>query len=320
MTTAVYDEIAFTSPMECLPVGNLPEGPGWVYELKLDGYRGQAIHDRRGVRILSRRGKDFSRKYPGVCTALKSALPLGTSVDGELVAFDETGKLSFNALQNADANTNVAFFVFDLLVHRGKDTKHLPLTERISLLRKAIQTSELIQLSDQFPGPLRKFESAVRRMGGEGVVAKRLDSRYEPGRRSGAWSKKRINIGQEFVIGGFTPGSNGVDALVVGFYSGRSLIYVARVRAGLVPAIRRNLYARLQKLVVPDCPFQNLPEAKSGRWGQGLTAAKMKECIWIRPEFVANFEFLEWTDSNHVRHIKFVALRDDKDPREVVRE
>ena len=100
----------------------------------------------------------------------------------------------------------------------------------------------------------------------------------------------------------------------------RSFIYAARVRAGLVPATRRNLYGRLQPLIVPHCPFESLPEAKSGRWGQGLTAAKMKKCIWVKPELVANFEFLEWTDSSHVRHIKFLSLRDDKDPRKVVRE
>jgi ATP-dependent DNA ligase len=98
MTAAGHDEIAFTLPMECLPVSNLLEGPGWVYELKLDGYRGQAIRDTRGVHILSRRGKDFSRKYPAVFAAHKDALPIGTAVDGELVAFDQTGQLSFNAM------------------------------------------------------------------------------------------------------------------------------------------------------------------------------------------------------------------------------
>jgi bifunctional non-homologous end joining protein LigD len=130
----------------------------------------------------------------------------------------------------------------------------------------------------------------------------------------------RLNIGQEFVIGAFTLGSNGVDALVVGFYERGALIYAARVRAGLVPATRRDLYSKLKPLMVKACPFANLPEAKSGRWGEGLTAAKMRECVWVKPRLVANFEFLEWTGTNHVRHIRFVGLRTDKDPQTVVRE
>jgi bifunctional non-homologous end joining protein LigD len=130
----------------------------------------------------------------------------------------------------------------------------------------------------------------------------------------------RINLGQEFVIGGFTPGSNGFDALVVGFYDGRSLQYGARVRAGFTPAARRDIYKKLTPLITEICPFANLPEAKSGRWGQGLTAAKMRECIWVRPKLVAHFEFLEWTGTNHVRHIKFVRMRDDKAPKSAVRE
>ncbi len=120
----------------------------------------------------------------------------------------------------------------------------------------------------------------------------------------------RLNIGQEFVIGSFTPGSHGIDALVVGFYSRDALMYTARVRAGLVPATRRELFARVKPLIVELRPFSNLPESKSGRWGQGLTAAKMKECIWVKPKPVANFEFLEWTDTNHVRHIKFARPED----------
>ncbi len=129
----------------------------------------------------------------------------------------------------------------------------------------------------------------------------------------------RINIGQEFVIGGFTLGSNGVDAVVVGYYEGRKLIYAARVRAGVVPAWRRELYGKLKPLVVQTCPFVSLPEATSGRWGQRLTAAKMQVHLG-EPKLVANFEFLQWTDSNHVRHIKFVGLRSDKNPLTVFRE
>lgn len=301
-------------------MGRLPDGPGWVYELKLDGYRAQAIRDSTGVRLLSRNGKDFSKKFPGVFAALNEAMPNRTVVDGELVAFDFDGRPSFNELQNADSSTNVVFYVFDALMVRGKDVKASQLRKRVSILQSLLVTSDLIQRSEQFASEVQPFLSAVRRIGGEGVVAKRLDSRYEPGKRSGAWVKIRINLGQEFVIGGFTPGSNGVDALVVGFYDGGSLQYSARVRAGFVPASRREIYLRLRPLITGKCPFENLPEAKSGRWGQGLTTAKMRECIWVRPKLVAHFEFLEWTGANHVRHIKFVRMRDDKDPKSVVRE
>ena len=248
MTRTTDRDIPFTPPMDCLPVASLPDAPGWVYELKLDGFRGQGIGDKRGVHLLSRNGKDISKKFPQVCAALKEALPLGTAVDGELVAFDESAHPSFNTIQNASAETNIVFFVFDVLVDRWREVKHLALSERLPLLLSAVVPSERVQLSEHFAGPVSRFVSAVRQMGGEGVVAKRLSSHYEPGKRTGAWAKKRLNIGQEFVIGGFTPGSHGIDALVVGFYNGDALIYAARVRAGLVPAIRRELQTRLKPL------------------------------------------------------------------------
>ena len=118
MTRTTDSDIPFTPPMECLPVANLPDDPGLAYELKLDGYRAQAIRDKSGVHLFSKNGKDFSKKFPQVFAALKDALPLGTAVDGELVAFDESGRPSFNAIQNASAETNIVFFVFDVLVNR----------------------------------------------------------------------------------------------------------------------------------------------------------------------------------------------------------
>lgn len=306
--------------MECLPVVRIPEGEEWIYELKLDGYRAQAIRDSNGVRVLSRNGKDLTKKYPVLMRGLNDAIAADTALDGELVAFDEAGLPSFNALQNATRETNVVFFAFDVLVSEGHDVKMLPLRTRKDILGRMFHANGRIQLSEHFGGPLARFIEGVKKVRGEGVVAKQLDAPYQPGRRSGSWSKKRINIGQEFVIGGFTPGSNGIDALVVGYYEGGKLIYAARVRAGLVPASRRELYRLLEPHIVKTCPFANLPEASSGRWGQGLTATKMKECVWVRPRLLANFEFLEWTDSNHVRHIKFVALRSDKKPLTVVQE
>ena len=113
---------------------------------------------------------------------------------------------------------------------------------------------------------------------------------------------------------------HGVDAIVVGYYRGEDLIYVARVRNGFVPASRRQVFARLKPLIISKCPFVNLPERHKGRWGEGLTAADMDKCVWVRPEIVARIEFLEWTASDHLRHSKFAGLREDKDARTVIKE
>jgi ATP-dependent DNA ligase len=174
MKSLVQDRIVFTPPMECQPVASLPDGPGWVYELKLDGYRAQAIRDKNGVHLFSKNGKDFSKKFPQLFAALEEALPEGTAVDGELVAFDDGGHPSFNAIQNASAATNIVFFVFDILVSGWRNVKHLALSERMILLQSAIVPSNRVQLSEHFHSPLSRFVAAVREMGGEGVVAKRL--------------------------------------------------------------------------------------------------------------------------------------------------
>lgn len=160
---------------------------------------------------------------------------------------------------------------------------------------------------------------AVREQGLEGLVAKRLDSIYEPGKRSGAWQKMRVNRGQEFVIGGYTAGGSYFDALIFGYYEGHRLMYAARTRNGFTPASRAKLHERFRPLEVSECPFSNLPEARAGRWGQGLTAEKMKDCRWLNPVLIGKFEFVEWTPDNHLRHSRFVALREDKQAGDVRR-
>jgi bifunctional non-homologous end joining protein LigD len=130
----------------------------------------------------------------------------------------------------------------------------------------------------------------------------------------------RIDRGQEFVIGGYTAGTATFDALIVGYYEGERLLYAARTRNGFTPALRAQLRQRFRGLEIADCPFANLPEAKSGRWGQGLTSAKMAECRWLKPVLVAQLDFLEWTADDHLRHARFVGLRDDKRASDVTRE
>jgi ATP-dependent DNA ligase len=167
-----------------------------------------------------------------------------------------------------------------------------------------------VREAPRFDAALADLIAAVRAQGLEGLVAKRLDSVYEPGARSGAWRKMRLNRSEEFVIGGYTSGGQTFDSLVLGRYEGDRLVYVARTRVGFTPASRERLMAKLRPLEIAKCPFANLPEARSGRWGEGLTAEKMKECVWVRPKLVAEVEFVEWTRDGHLRHARFVGLTD----------
>jgi ATP-dependent DNA ligase len=180
--------------------------------------------------------------------------------------------------------------------------------------------SHRIRISEQFDESANDILAAVRQQGLERVIGKRKDSTYEAGKRTVSWIKYRVNRGQEFVIGGYMPGPHGFDSLIVGYYRGEDLVYVARVRNGFVPASPRQVFEKIRPLVSPTMPFVNLPDTHKSRWGDELTAEKMKECVWLCPENVAQIEFLEWTAADRLRHSKFVGLREDKDARSVVKE
>ena len=122
------------------------------------------------------------------------------------------------------------------------------------------------------------------------------------------------------VIGGYTPSPTNFDSVLVGYFEGNKLMFAARVRNGFVPALRAAVFRKFKGLESRKCPFANLPESEKGRWGEGLTAADMEKCVWLKPKLVAAIEYAEWTPANHLRHSRFVALRDDKDPRKVTRE
>lgn len=310
----------FMEPMECLAVSKLPDGPQWVYEIKLDGYRAIAARSNGSSRLCSRRGNSFNKQYPGVFAGLAD-LPDNTVIDGEVVALNDAGLPDFNLLQHyRSAVERIHYFVFDLLVYRGRNLTHLPLVERRRLLDSLHFASPKVIVAKYFEAPAANMLASARAQKLEGVIAKHKDSRYEPGKRTGSWVKHRLNSGQELVIGGYVPGAHGLEAIIVGYYRGTELIYVARVRNGFVPATRRRVFERLRSLAAPACPFVNLPEKHKGRWGDGLTAEELKKCLWVRPQLVARIEFLEWTESDHLRHAKFAGLRQDKDAKTVVKE
>jgi bifunctional non-homologous end joining protein LigD len=233
----------FIEPMLLLRKETLPESKSWLYELKLDGFRAIAYKTGGKVHLRSRNDKDFNTKYPAIVKAL-ACMPDGTVIDGEIVALDADGRPSFNALQNYGSSTGPLFYyVFDVMVVSGEDVMALPLEDRKEILRSRVlpKLADPIRESPELEATLPELIQSVKAQGLEGLVAKRRNSRYEPGQRSGAWQKMRVNQGQDFVIGGYTPGPRSFDALIFGYYEGDRLLYVARTRNGFTPASREKL-------------------------------------------------------------------------------
>ena len=299
----------------------LPDGPEWLYELKLDGYRALIIKNGTSIEIRSRNDKDMTSIYRAVAHAAGRLNAATVVIDGELVAVDAQGRPSFQALQHRSEHPGhqVVYYAFDLLHFDGRDVTGSPLHERIAQLPAVLAGSGLM-LSEPLPGTAAQVADAVRRLGLEGVVAKRRDSPYVPGTRSSHWLKFRTDRQQEFVIGGYRPGDHGVDALLVGYYEKHRLRFAAKVRAGFTPRLRRDVHDRLRVLSTANCPFADLPHSGTTHWGGGVTAAQMAEMRWVKPQLLAQIRFVEWTSEGHLRHAAFLALRDDKPARSVVRE
>jgi bifunctional non-homologous end joining protein LigD len=298
----------------------LPKGPDWSYEVKWDGYRAQAVKRASAVSLASRNLKDITRQYPGVVNAVRSVHAESAVLDGEIVAVDDEGRPSFQALHHAEiAGVSIVYYAFDLLHLNGRDLMRTPLDERRASLREVVAGSPVL-LSDALPGTPETIENAVRQLGLEGLVAKRRRSVYSPGRRADAWIKVRFAKRQELVIGGFKPAPGGFDSVLVGYYQDGRLMSAGKVRAGFTPQSRAAVFRALKPLIVARCPFANLPSAKSSHWGEGITAEEMHELRWVSPKLVAEIAFTEWTRDGSLRHASFAGLRDDKRARDVVRE
>jgi bifunctional non-homologous end joining protein LigD len=234
----------FIEPMLLQRKERLPVGPDWLYEIKLDGYRALAIKNDGRAALRSRNDNDFSRRYPTIVKAL-AALPNETVIDGELVALDETGKPSFNVLQNYGSSpADVFYYVFDVLVLASRDVMGEPLASRRALLEKRIlpKLHDPVRYSLELKASLPDLITSVKAQGLEGLVAKKRSGVYEPGQRSGSWQKMRVNQGQEFVIGGYTPSDRNFDALIIGYYEKGKLLYAGRTRNGFThPHYGRSL-------------------------------------------------------------------------------
>jgi ATP-dependent DNA ligase len=248
------------------------------------------------------------------------------SLEGDLCAGSAqagpAGRPSFDLLQGFGRGAPlIVLYAFDLLMFQGKDVRCWPLEDRREQLGQIVERlPDTIRYSETFNVPLPELVLGVKRLRLEGIVAKRAGSQYRSGERCGDWLKWRANRGQEFVIGGYVPNGNNLDSILVGYFNGRDLMYAGRIRAGIPAGFRRVILPHFEELQIARCPFRNLPDRTEGRWGEGLTAAKMPICRWLDPFIVVRIEFLEWTPEDRLRHPRFAGIRSDKDAREVGRE
>ncbi|MEA3213109.1 MAG: bifunctional non-ous end joining protein LigD [Chthoniobacter sp.] len=320
-------KLKFIEPMMAKLAAKPPTAGDWSYELKFDGYRALAMKTGAQVQLWSRNEKDFAGRYPEIAEAVAALSVRSAILDGEIVALDDAGRPSFELLQALEtgvARPTLAYYLFDVLQADGEELLSQPLSRRRERLQRIIQgVSDPIRLSADLGADAHRLLAEVRARQLEGIIGKLRNSKYEPGRRSGAWIKLKCHNEQEFVIGGYTPPEGTrkhLGALLVGYFEGKSLRFAGKVGTGFDTAMLKTLKKNLDALHRPSCPFADLPEKRGGRWTQNITPREMKLCHWVEPQLVAQVRFTEWTRDGKLRHPVFVGLRPDKDAAEVVRE
>jgi bifunctional non-homologous end joining protein LigD len=295
-------------PMKAVLTDERFSGPDWVFERKLDGIRCVAIKADRRVRLLSRNQLSLNARFPEIVDALERDAANGFVLDGEAVAF-AGAQTSFARLQQrGERDVAVFFYVFDLLHLAGHDTTALPLRARKALLRRALEFHGHVRLTPHRNRDGEEMFAEACRKGWEGLIAKRAASSYVHG-RSRDWLKLKCSAEQEFVIAGYTsPKGSRTDlgALLLGYHEQGRLRYAGKVGAGFTRAALRDLASRLAPLRRPQSPFAD--------------EVRDRGAVWVEPRLVVQVGFSEWTRDGRLRHPRFLGLRDDKAPEEVVRE
>ncbi len=290
-------------PMLATRVAEAFDGPEWLYEIKWDGYRAVAYVRKNKTGIYSRNLLSFERKFPTVVQALQE-LPDEMVLDGEIVALDENDKPSFQLLQNhAGADTQFAYYVFDLPWYKGRNLKGLPLSDRKSILQSVIPRDHpVIRYSSHIAETGKDFFSVAVEHGLEGVMAKKADSSYTIGHRSGEWLKIKNDQRMEAIICGFTRPRNSrsyFGAVILGQYKGDVLEYIGHSGSGFSEQLLEKLHKIFRPLITGKCPFAKKPKTNS-------------PVTWLRPQLVCEVKFTEWTSDNMLRHPIFLGLREDK--------
>lgn len=297
--------------------------PGWIYEVKWDGYRALALVNKGKVTLLSRNDKSFNEKFYPIAAELEK-WKINAVVDGEVVAPDENGIARFGALQNwrSEADGPLLFYVFDLLYLNGYNLENLPLTERRALLQKHLPSSDRIRLSENFTTSASSFLARASQLGMEGIMAKKADSIYIEGDRSTAWLKIKANKRQEVVIGGFTRNegsSKPFSSLLVGVFNDKKkLDYIGKIGTGFDVKTQKEILSQMMKLKSVRVPFNETPDVnKPSRFRPDPPRAK---ATWLKPQLVCEVSYAEITGDGVMRHPSFEGMRVDKKAKEVVKE
>jgi len=277
---------------------------------------------RQGCPVVPLKEKNLSSDFPDVVEAVGGIGPETGVIDGEVVAINAKGCPSFQALQNratSGRGWQIVYYAFDLLNLEGEDWTGKPLEERKAKLEEVVRDSNVLYNAN-LAGDARAVRRTIERAGLEGIVAKKHGSLYRSGTRVTSWLKFKIDKAQEFIIGGYKSEPGSFQSVLAGYYEAKKLIFAGKVRQGFNPTSRRRLLETMQPLRTSECPFNNLPSSRKSHFGEGITTEEMKELCWLKPKLVAQISFTEWTDYGLLRHGTFRGLRDDKNPREVVRE
>jgi bifunctional non-homologous end joining protein LigD len=303
-------------PMLATLTEDVPRGAGWLFEVKWDGYRALATVAGGEATLTSRRGNDLTGRFSNVAKEVaKAAKTPDCVLDGEVCALDDSGRSSFSAMQQGKPGTPLVYYVFDVLEVDGEPLVDLPLVERRKRLEALLdKRNRTVRLSESFEDGAALLEAAKEQKL-EGIVAKRLDSRYAQARRTRDWLKIKTHGEQEFVIAGFTKGTgrraSSFGSLVLAYHRGGELVYAGNVGTGFNSREIDKLLDKLRPLKRDTSPFREVPK---------MPKVRKSDVIWVEPELVCEVEFAEWTHDGRLRAPSYKGLREDKAPEDVRRE
>jgi bifunctional non-homologous end joining protein LigD len=303
-------------PMLATLAADVPRGAGWAFEVKWDGYRAIATESGGDVTLTSRNGNDLTARFQNVAKEIPKAVKTPDCVlDGEVCALDESGRSSFSAMQQGKAGTPIVYYVFDVLEIEGEPVIDRPLVERRKLLEGLLdRRNKIVRLSETFDDGQALLDAAKQQRL-EGIMAKRLDSRYLPGKRTRDWLKIKTHSEQEFVVAGYTKGTgrraSSFGSLVLGYYVSNELVYAGNVGTGFNSKEIEKLLDKLRPLRRDTAPFREVPK---------MPKVRKSDVIWVEPKLVVEVEFAEWTHDGRLRAPSYQGLREDKSAEEVRRE